>query len=114
MMQEFSSFGLLFRKGGPGNTPRSKPKKQLWPSLLRALRRPTRWSSLAIAVNMLGKVMLLILSGRWPFGPAPKDMMRGIDFYPWKDLMHAIIIGARGFKAENGYLPSLLSPVTFN
>jgi TupA-like ATPgrasp len=104
----------LFRKGGPSNTPRSKPQKKLWPSLLRALRRPTRWSSLAIAVNMLGKVMLLILSGRWPFGPAPKDMMRGIDFYPWKDLMHAIIIGARGFKAENGYLPSLLSPVTFN
>ena len=41
-------------------------------------------------------------------------MMRGIDVYPWKDLIHAIIHGAQGFKAENGYLPPLLSPATFN
>lgn len=54
-IRQFLSLGLLFfRESGPSNTPRAKSQKQLWASLLRALRRPTRWSSLPVAVNMLG------------------------------------------------------------
>lgn len=40
--------------------------------------------------------------------------MRGIDFYPWEDFIHALIRSARTFRAENGYLPSLVSPTSFN
>lgn len=40
--------------------------------------------------------------------------MRGIDFYPWKDFIRALIRSAHTFKAENGYLPSLVSPASFN
>jgi hypothetical protein len=40
--------------------------------------------------------------------------MRGLDFYPWMDFLWAIYRSARSFKAENGYLPNLVSPVGFN
>jgi hypothetical protein len=40
--------------------------------------------------------------------------MRGIDFYQWKDFVRALVRGTRNFKTENGYLPNLVSPVTFN
>ena len=43
-----------------------------------------------------------------------ENTMRGIDFYPWKDFIRALIHGAHMFKAENGYLPRLASPTTFN
>ena len=43
-----------------------------------------------------------------------ENTMRGVDFYPWKDFLRALIHGAHMFKAENGYLPRLASPTSFN
>jgi hypothetical protein len=40
--------------------------------------------------------------------------MRGVDFYPWKDFVLAFIRSANFFKADNGYLPRLAFPATFN
>jgi TupA-like ATPgrasp len=90
-----------------------QPQTRIWSSLLKALRRRTRWSSLGVAFIMMGKLGLLAVTGKWP-SRAVKNTMRGIDFYPWQDLFRAIIHGAHRFKAENGYLPRLVWPVNFN
>ena len=63
---------------------------------------------------MLAQLGLLLVTGKWPLRSAPPNTMRGIDFYPWKDFLRAVITGARIFKAENGYLPPLVSPASFN
>jgi hypothetical protein len=69
---------------------------------------------LAVALNIVGQLGLLFVTGKWPLHPSSANTMRGIDFYPWKDLLRAFIHGAHIFKAENGYLPSLVSPTSFN
>jgi hypothetical protein len=90
------------------------PQTRIWSSLLKALSRQTRWSSLAVASNMMGRLALLVVTGKWPLRVTPHNTLRGVDFYPWKDLIRAIIHGAHMFKAENGYLPRLVWPVNFN
>jgi hypothetical protein len=57
---------------------------------------------------------LLVVTGKWPLRRSTGNTKRGIDFYPWQDFMHALIGGTHIFKAENGYLPSLASPTSFN
>ena len=37
-----------------------------------ALARPTRWSSLAVASNIVGQLGLLVVTGKWPLRPQPK------------------------------------------
>jgi hypothetical protein len=69
---------------------------------------------LVIASSILGQLGLLFVTGKWPRQQSPKNTMRGIDFYPWKDLLRALIQGAHIFKIENGYIPPLASPITFN
>jgi hypothetical protein len=91
-----------------------KAETKLTSSLTAALARPERWSSLAVALNMLGQLGLLFATGKWPPQPSSANTMRGIDFYPWKDFIRALIRSARTFKVENGYLPSLVSPTSFN
>jgi hypothetical protein len=78
------------------------------------MRRQTRWSWLAVALNMVGQLGLIFVAGKWPLRPPPANTLRGIDFYPWKDFVRAVIYGAYRFKAENGYLPHLVRPITFN
>ena len=91
-----------------------KAETRLWPWLLRALGRETRWSSLSVASYMIGQLGILIVVGGWPLRRPIANTMRGVDFYPWKDFIRAVIHGAHEFKAENGYLPSLASPASFN
>ena len=93
---------------------RPEAQTRLWSSLAAALARPTRWSSLAVASNIVGQLGLLIFTGRWPPRPSTENTMRGIDFYPWKDFLRALIHGAHLFKAENGYVPPLAFPTSFN
>ena len=40
--------------------------------------------------------------------------MRGVDFYPWKDFVRALVQGAATFKRTHGYLPPLAVPKSFN
>ena len=79
-----------------------------------AITRPARWSRLTVALNIVGQLGLLVVTGKWPLQPPTRNTMRGIDFYPWRDLLRALTNGALIFKAENGYLPSLASPTSFN
>ena len=65
-------------------------------------------------IKMIGQLALLVLAGKWPSEPANPGTMRGVDFYSWKDFIGALIRGARLFKNDNGYLPSLINPATFN
>lgn len=83
-------------------------------SLFQAMRRETRWSRLAVALSMIGQLGLMIGAGKWPRRPPPSNTLRGVDFYPWKDFLRAIINGAYRFRVENGYLPRLDLPTTFN
>ena len=43
-----------------------RPQTRIWSSLLRALSRQTRWSSLAVAFIMVGKLGVLAVTGKWP------------------------------------------------
>ena len=79
-----------------------------------AITRPARWSRLTVALNIVGQLGLLVVTGKWPLQPPTRNTMRGIDFYPWRDLLRALTNGALIFKAENGYLPWLASPTSFN
>jgi len=97
-----------------GDLKQPKAKTRMWSSLAKSLARPTRWSSLSVASFMLGQLGILKLTGKWPTRPPTAHTMRGVDFYPWKDLVHAVIRGAHMFKAENGFLPNLVSPSSFN
>jgi hypothetical protein len=67
---------------------------------------------LAVASNILGQLGLMVAAGKWP--PKSAQTMRGVDFYPWRDFIRAVIRGAHIFKLENGYLPPLVFPKTFN
>ena len=89
-------------------------KTKIWPSLAAALARQTRWSSLAVASNIVGQLGLRVVAGKWPLRTPPENTMRGVDFYPWKDFLRALIHGAHMFKAENGCLPRLAYPTSFN
>ena len=89
-------------------------KTKLWSSLATALVRPTRLSSLAVAANIVGQLGLLAIAGKWPLRTPPENTMRGVDFYPWKDFLRALIHGAHMFKAENSCLPRLAYPTSFN
>jgi hypothetical protein len=57
---------------------------------------------------------LLVVTGKWPARSSNGSTMRGVDFYPWKDFLRAVIHGAHKFHGENGYLPNLVSPISFN
>src|SRR5215831_575514 len=94
--------------------PVPKAQTKLWSSLVLVMRRQTRWSLLAIGLNMLGQLALLLVAGKWPLRPPSANTLRGVDFYPWKDFVRAVILGAYRFKRENGYLPHLVQPTTFN
>lgn len=99
------------------NAPDAAPRiaqTKLYDLFAAALAGPKRWSSLAIASNMVGQLGLLFVAGKWPLRCPSANTMRGIDFYPWKDFILALIRSARIFRAENGYLPSLASPTSFN
>jgi hypothetical protein len=96
---------------GQWSPPQAQTK--IWASLVR-MRRRTRWSSLAITLIIVGKLGALLVAGKWPLRRSPPGTMRGLDFYPWKDFLRAVIRGAYQFKAENGYLPRLVRPVNFN
>ena len=87
-----------------------KTQAKLLPSLAAAIARPKRWSKLAVASNIVGQLGLMIVTGKWPPQPSTGNTMRGIDFYPWKDFLRALIHGAHLFQAENGYVPPLASP----
>jgi hypothetical protein len=89
-------------------------RTKVFDSFVGMMGRGTRWSSLAVALNMACKLAASFVLGRWSRGSVPNGMMRGIDFYPLQDLIYAVIHGAHRFKAENGYLPPLISPTTFN
>ena len=89
-------------------------KTRLWSSLATALVRPTRSSSLAVAANIVGQLGLLAIAGKWPLRKPPENTMRGVDFYPWKDFLRALIHGAHMFKAENSCLPRLAYPTSFD
>ena len=96
--------------------PRAAPKAQtkLWSSLALVMRRQSRWSRLAVALNMVGQLGLMVVSGKWPLGQPPANTLRGVDVYPWKDFIRAVVGDAYRFKVENGYLPRLVHPTTFN
>jgi TupA-like ATPgrasp len=68
---------------------------------------------LSVAISMVGQVGLLVATGRRP-QPATGNTIRGVDFYPWRDFIRALIQGAEMFKAAHGYLPRLASPTSFN
>ncbi|MGA8610507.1 MAG: ATP-grasp fold amidoligase family protein [Xanthobacteraceae bacterium] len=87
---------------------------RLWPSLVKTLAKPKRWSSLVVASHIVVQLALLVAAGKWPKQPSGGNVMRGVDFYPWRDLLRALVRSAELFKAENGYLPPLAFPVSFN
>jgi hypothetical protein len=80
---------------------------------------PARWwlSWMALAGQsapwMAGQLGVLAATGSWP-PPSVGSTMRGVDFYPWKDFVRALIQGAAMFKRAHGYLPRLVSPRSFN
>ena len=112
-MNQFLATGLTPIRDAPDPGP-PKAQTKLWSSFGAALARPTRWSSLAVASNIVGQLGLLVATGKWPLQPPTENTMRGVDFYPWKDFLRALIHGAHLFKAENGYLPRLATPTSFN
>ena len=112
-MNRFLANGLTRIREAPDSGP-PKAQTKLWSSFGAALARPTRWSSLAVASNIVGQLGLLVAKGKWPLRPRTENTLRGVDFYPWKDFLRALIHGAHMFKAENGYLPRLTTPATFN
>jgi hypothetical protein len=69
---------------------------------------------LAVASNMIGQLGLLVAAGKWPPPPSAGNTMRGVDFYPWKDFIRALIHGALTFESIHGYVPRLASPNSFN
>jgi hypothetical protein len=79
-----------------------------------AFVNPVRWCFFGPAVHMIGQLGLLFLTGKWPPKHKNPNTVRGVDFYPWKDFLFALIRGARLFKNDNGYLPTLTNPSTFN
>jgi hypothetical protein len=87
---------------------------RLLPSLVRILARPTKWPLLVVAGHVVSQLALLVVAGKRPERPSATKFMRGIDFYAWKDLLRALFHGAQLFKAENGYLPPLVFPASFN
>jgi hypothetical protein len=78
------------------------------------MRSKTRWSLLAISLNVIGQLGWIFATGKWPMRPPPANTLRGVDVYPWKDFLRAVIHGASKFRQENGYLPHLARPITFN
>ena len=63
---------------------------------------------------MVGQLGVLAATGKWPLRPSVGNTMRGVDFYPWKDFVRALIQGAAMFKRTHGYLPLLAVPKSFN
>jgi TupA-like ATPgrasp len=82
--------------------------------------RPIRWwlSWMAVvgqaAPYMLGQLGALAATRKWPPYPSAGKTLRGVDFYPWKDFVRALIQGGAMFKRIHGYLPPLAFPATFN
>jgi hypothetical protein len=106
MPQRLDNFGAVL--------PPPKAQTRLWSSLALALAKSTRWSWLTVAWHVVGQLGLLAVTGKWPLQPSAANTMRGVDFYPRKDFLHALIRGAYMFRSENGFLPSLTSPTSFN
>jgi hypothetical protein len=64
--------------------------------------------------DIVGQLGLTVVTGKWWPPPSAEDTMRGVDFYPWKDLIRTLIRSALLFKRCQGYVPSLVSPTSFN
>src|SRR5262245_41136205 len=76
---------------------------------------PSEWLSLsADGLNIVGQLGLLAATAKWPARPSTGNTLRGIDFYPWRDFIRALIQGAVMFSRVHGYVPSLASPTSFN
>jgi hypothetical protein len=73
-----------------------------------------RLSSTVVASNIIGQLALLVATGKCSRRPSAGDTMRGVDFYPWRDFISALVRGAVMFKTTNGYVPNLASPISFN
>jgi hypothetical protein len=67
-----------------------------------------------ICVHILGQLGLAAVTGKWPPPLSAGNTMRGVDFYPRKDFIRALIRGALRFNEGQGYVPSLVSPTSFN
>jgi hypothetical protein len=89
---------------------------------MRSIRKPPihdpevylrRWSSSVVAWKIIGQLTLLVATGRCSLRRSAGNL-RGVDFYPWKDLISALVRGAVMFKITNGYVPNLASPTSFN
>ena len=91
-----------------------KAHTKLWSSLAFALARATRWSLFAVAGNIVWQLASMVVTGKWPPRSSTENTMRGVDFYPWKDFISALIRGAYMFRIKNGYVPHLASPTSFN
>ena len=91
-----------------------KAHTKLWSSLAFALVRATRWSLFAVAGNIVWQLASMVVTGKWPPRSSTENTMRGVDFYPWKDFISALIRGAYMFRINNGYVPHLASPTSFN
>jgi hypothetical protein len=44
-----------------------------------------------VAADIIGQLGFLVATGRLPLQPPAGDTMRGIDFYPWRDFIRALI-----------------------
>jgi TupA-like ATPgrasp len=92
----------------------SQPRAGFWSSFVLALNRPTRWSSVRVGCYLLLQLAPLVVHGKWRRLSLPANSRRGLDFYPWMDFLWAVYRSAHNFKAENGFLPNLISPTGFN
>ena len=110
--QRHSAIGLTSFRTTPNALLGVQIQASRWSPYIIAMGRKAR--SLAVASNILGQLGLMVAAGKWPAKSAQTMTMRGVDFYPWKDFIRALIRGAHIFKLENGYLPPLVSPKTFN
>ena len=55
----------------------------------------------AVTVDIVGQLGLTVVIGKWSPPPSAGNTMRGVDFYPGKDFIRALIRGALQFKAHS-------------
>src|SRR5262245_25322684 len=98
-----------------GNTANNPDEQASIVAFLQGLRE-LGWSvgrNVRVASNIAGQLALLVAIGKWS-PPSAGKTMRGVDFYPFKDFILALIRGALGFKLAHGYVPPLAFPASFN
>jgi hypothetical protein len=69
---------------------------------------------MADGLNVVGQLGLLAATRTSPLQRSAGNAMRGVDFYPRKDFIRALVQGAVMFSKAQGYAPSLASPTAFN